>query len=496
MFWPNAWPHPFQSQDANTRSRWGYTFQVTGDHLTPEQSLPLKHSYDVLGEECLDVLNEICPAETKDFVRLDNPPPDGQRAEKPPPTTRKAKRDLFVLLRDNHNKHPKLQEFWDEVTTTPPWVDWEQIRRGQEVFYRYGGATLTGLAYQSLLGGMGAARVVEVLSRTGGFSVKVARHRLFETTQHLLSCTLSLDSIQTPSGDGFASSIRVRLLHAAVRKRIMALAKTRPDYYSVEKYGIPINDLDCMATIGTFSATILFISLPRQLIFPTSQEITDYIALWRLIAHYTGTPTEYFATPAKAKAVMETLLYYEIDPSPTSATLANNIILALADTPPAYASTSFLTVNARWLNGNALCNALKLPKPHFYYWALMLGQCFFFAGICYTYRSIPSWDRAKIKALRNIFWQMIVEGKYGLKGERSVFEFKYVPDFGVQTLLGDGGGEGKGQGKGKEESTIPEIGRRGVEMRNLQTLGIAMAGATVCCWVGLKIVTSIVAMIR
>ncbi len=485
MEWPRAWPNPFRKEDSNTRSCWGYTFQHTEDHLTSEQSHPLKYSYDTLGEECLNILNAISPAESKVVIEEAEAPPLNDQAvdEKQPPPSKKPKRDLFLLLRDNRDQHPKLQQLWDEVTLTPSWVDWDQIRRGQEVFFRYGGATLTGLAYQSLLGGMGAARVVEVLSRTGGFSVKVARHRLFETTQHLLSCTLALESIQAPSGEGFSSSIRVRLLHAAVRKRIMALAQSRPDYYSVEKYGVPINDLDCMATIASFSSTILFISLPRQLIFPTQQEIEDYIALWRLIAHYTGTPTEYFSSPAKAKAIMETLLYNEINPSPTSATLANNIILALADTPPAYASESFLTVNARWLNGNDLCDALKLKRPSPYYWALMLGQCLFFAGICYTYRTIPALDRKKIRTLRKIFWQMIVEGKYGLKGEISVFEFKYVPDFGVQTTLGDR--EGKEGMKIEKEGVIEDIGSRGVEMRNLQTLGIAVVGMVVVTWGGL-----------
>lgn len=133
----------------------------------------------------------------------------------------------------------------------------------------------------------GATRVVETLARTGGFSTKVARHRLFETTQHILECTRSLESIQ-PGGSGQASSIRVRLLHAAVRQRIMKLAKDRPNYYSVEKWGVPINDLDCIATIGTFSATLIWISFPRQGIWLREQEIRDYIALWRLIAHYTG----------------------------------------------------------------------------------------------------------------------------------------------------------------------------------------------------------------
>lgn len=155
-------------------------------------------------------------------------------------------------------------------------VDWEQIARGQDVFYRYGGPALTGLCFQSLLGGMvcpgsfpplsglnlwylpfgppdtdlcnqGANRVVETLARTGGFSTSVARHRLFETTQHILQCTQSLEAIQ-PGGVGFASSIRVRLLHAAVRNRIMRLAEKHPSYYDVEKWGIPINDLDCVCS--------------------------------------------------------------------------------------------------------------------------------------------------------------------------------------------------------------------------------------------------------
>ena len=242
---------------------------------------------------------------------------------------------------------------------------------------------------------MGANRVVEVLARTGGFGVKVARHRLFETTQHVLECTKSLESIQ-PGGAGFASSIRVRLLHAAVRQRILKLEQSRPGYYNVEKFGVPINDHDCIATIGTFSATIVWLSLPRQGLFLRRQEIEDYIALWRLIAHYTGTPTDPFETPEKAKAIMESIVMREIQPSQTSKLLAGNIIKCLEAQPPAYASRSFLEVNARWLNGNELSDALGLGQPSIYYWALMGGQCLFFMALCYFYRSFRSLDRRKI----------------------------------------------------------------------------------------------------
>lgn len=49
-------------------------------------------------------------------------------------------------------------------------------------------------------------------------------------------------------GQGFASTLRVRFLHASVRRRILRLARESPSYYSVETHGIPISDFDCIGT--------------------------------------------------------------------------------------------------------------------------------------------------------------------------------------------------------------------------------------------------------
>ena len=176
----------------------------------------------------------------------------------------------------------------------------------------------------------------------------------------------------------------------------MKLASQHPQYFDVQTLGIPINDLDTIATIGTFSATLIHLALPRQGIFLTRQEITDYTALWRYIAYLTGTPTEYFETSEKAKMTMEVLVLYEIKPTETSKVLANNIIKSLAGQPPGFASEEFLCMNARWLNGSQLCDELGLGKPRWWYWGLAIGQCIFFMGVCYFYRSIPYLDRRKI----------------------------------------------------------------------------------------------------
>jgi len=475
-----AWPNPFYKHTENTRTAWGYRFEFTDDHLTPEKAEPLKHTYDTLGEEALNRLNEISPPQSSELPR--NNPRSGKvqdsnvHSEAPDPP-KNPPRDLYAILEDHAKTDETLERFWREVNTVPDWVDWDQIQRGQDVFYRYGGANLTGLAYQSLLGGMGAARVTETLARTGGFSTKVARGRLFETTQHILQCTKSLESMQ-PGGEGWKSTIRVRLLHAAVRNRIMKLAQSKPGYYDLENWGVPINDLDSMATISTFSASLIWLSLPRQGIFVLEQEIIDYVALWRYIGYVIGSPTEpWFSTPAKAKAVMESLFYNEVKPTGTSKIMANNIIKSLQYQPPGYASADFLVASARWLNGNELSDALGLPRPSAYYWALMAGQCLLFCFFCYGYRAFPSWDKSKQAMLRRVFWAIIVESKYGLQGKETTFDFKYVPELSTVTEMGEL----------QEEKHMAA----GVERRNLKTLlfatGVLGVGLICTATVGLQI---------
>jgi hypothetical protein len=401
---------------------------------------PAKQTWDYIGEKALNRLNEISPPPSRTTRKNTSsssnsegkePFPD---EEKQPAPNVKPKRDLYTLLRDHSGEDEVLQQLWKQVNTVPDWVDWEQIARGQDVFYRYGGPVLTGLAYQSLLGGLGAARVTEVLSRTGGFAVDVARNRLFETTQYLLQCTRSLADIQ-PGGDGWAATIRVRLLHATVRKRILKLAETRPEYFDTEKLGVPINDFDSVGTIVSFSSSLIWISLPRQGIYLRQQEIEDYTALWRYIAYVIGCPTEGFLeTAEQSKRVLDSIMMYEIVPTRTSQILANNVIKSLQDRPPGYASADFLLAGARWLNGHELCDALALPRPSMYYTALMAGQCIFFAFWCYTNRMVKSTDERKLVALRDIFWKIIVKG--GLKGEETWFDFKYVPEYSIMTEMG------------------------------------------------------------
>ncbi|KAL9131191.1 MAG: hypothetical protein Q9217_000793, partial [Psora testacea] len=390
-----------------------------------------------LGEQAYLKLKEI--AQAKSSTSSSDRTPSASTNQLPTKPTK----DLYVLLRHTAAEDIILGKLWKEVNTVPPWV------RG---FFNEGSET---------------SAVVSDLYYLGGSHA----HYTSETTQYILQCTRSLNSIK-PGGEGHAASIRVRLLHAAVRQKIMTLTEQRPSYYDLEKWGIPINDLDCIATITTFSATLIWLSLPRQGIWMTSEEVEDYTALWRYVAYLLGTPTNSFESPEKAKRMMQVLLLYEVQPTSTSRILASNVLKSLKDQPPSFASMSFLEVNARWLNGNRLADELGIGCPSLYYWALMTGQCLFFMSLIYTYRSIPWLDRSKIKALRNIFWQLIVESKTGL-GQETTFDFKYIPDFSKTTNMGD----------------APETCNRrgGIERLNLQVFVIGCFLFGLFGFVGLKI---------
>jgi hypothetical protein len=448
------------------------------------------YSYDELATECLNRLDDMSPPPKRPENKEREPPtpaeqppssnppsPDSSSADTKPSNRSPHHRDYYTLLKDHHSSDPTVTQLWTELNTVPDWVSWPQIARGQAVFYRYAGPAIVGLTFQSLLGGFGGYRVVETLSRTGGFGVRVARRRLLETFQHVLLVTRDIESLKPGSGKGWISSIRVRFLHASVRRRILQLATgegRKGRYYDVSQHGVPVNDLDSIGTIAAFSATLIWVSFPRQGIYLTSREKEDFIALWRYVAYLLGTPHIYFSSVPRAKAIMESLMLTEIDPTPTSRVLANNIIAALAAQPPSFASEPFLRAETRWLNGAELSDALHVPKPGVWYSFLVGVQCVFFMAVCYASRMVPAWDRRRIEGMKGRLWRIVV-GLAG--GGEASHEFKYVPGLGVNTAREEGGGG---------EKDVGVVGKPGVERRNAKALAVAGTAIAAGAWLGLR----------
>ena len=283
---------------------------------------------------------------------------------------------------------------------------------------------------------MAAWRVVETLARTGGFGVQVTRRRLLETSQHFLECIESLDSVK-PGGKGYMSSVRVRLLHATVRRRIMRLAREKPDYYNTEAWGIPINDLHQIGTIDAYSTALVYMSLPRQGVYLTEEQTMDYLALWRWIGHIMGTPVDWMESPGLAKAMMESVMTSELGPSKNSKIIANNILTAQANVPPLNSSREYLAALTYKLNGECLASSLGIDKPSAYYSVLANLQCWMLNTMSAIHPMLPqSWQDRKVRRFIAYGHEMIKSQRLGGLGHSASFDFQYTPAIGKMTELG------------------------------------------------------------
>lgn len=135
----------------------------------------------------------------------------------------------------------ELRAFFDQVESTPDWVDWDQIRRGQRAL-RTGGSDGVYIARDvALLGGYQFGGFNKTLMRTGALE-KGSNRRFAETLQWAMDVE-SEDGL-APHGIGYRSTLRVRLIHAFVRRHVSAMSDWQP-----EEWGLPVNQTDMAATL-------------------------------------------------------------------------------------------------------------------------------------------------------------------------------------------------------------------------------------------------------
>ena len=96
---------------------YGYKFRWTEQHQTEEQLKPLLYTCDSAASEVLERVQEYKVANGKTT------------------TGQAAREDLYELVKElaQTGEDEVITKFWDQVNTVPDWVDWEQIKRGQDV---------------------------------------------------------------------------------------------------------------------------------------------------------------------------------------------------------------------------------------------------------------------------------------------------------------------------------------------------------------------------
>lgn len=134
-----------------------------------------------------------------------------------------------------------LREFFAAVESTPDWVDTDLLRRGEKVLRSTGADGMYVARDIALQGGYMFSGFNKTLLRTGALE-KGSNQRFAETLQWGLDVASA--GGMDPLGVGYRSTLRVRLIHAFVRRHVTAM----PDWRS-DEWGLPINQTDMAATL-------------------------------------------------------------------------------------------------------------------------------------------------------------------------------------------------------------------------------------------------------
>lgn len=212
-----------------------------------------------------------------------------------------------------------LRALLQEVDQVPPWVDRERIAAGGYTFLRCRLGFLV-LACASLPLVYSLPRLNKVLVSSGRL-VHMAAPRLKETTLFVFE-TCRAGGMER-FADGFKLTVRVRLIHAQVRRLLLETGN-----WNVDQWGVPINQAHLAVTNVLFSHGAL--EGLRRLGYLFTQEQADAVVhLWRYSGYLSGIEEEILPdTEAEARRLKEAVFAQEGAPDADSRALVAGVMEA------------------------------------------------------------------------------------------------------------------------------------------------------------------------
>lgn len=262
---------------------------------------------------------------------------------------------------------PELDALLHPILDPPAWVDFERVDAGAVAQWRAGGMGLgLTLTWGSLAFGYGSASLVRPLAATGRLE-RMAARRLGETSRWVLGATRP--GALLPGGDGIRETIRLRIVHALVRRRLAAA-----DWWEHDEWGVPISAVDGLAT-----AISGFLVVPVRALGDIGMrfrrdELEAMTHQWSWIAFLMGVPADLL--PGSWSEARElTDLGLELDSGPNEdspklmrALLYHGVHVPLEQRLPGPAAKlargltarTMATFARRWMDGDRAA-ALELP---------------------------------------------------------------------------------------------------------------------------------------
>jgi hypothetical protein len=251
---------------------------------------------------------------------------------------------LHLRMTEGAANNP-LRRFLDETGTLPPWANEAEYVAGRNAMMRFAPGTFLAMLCGSLVESFALPDAAAVLVKTGRL-LRDATPRIYETAS--LVYDMLLPQAEQPGRRAHTSLLRVRLLHAAVRR----WAARKSD-------GVPVNQMQMAHTLLMFSRVVVngVQELGAQL---TSAERASWCSLWRLGGHLLGVDRALLPANLDEEAQLYRAVRSHYAPDDGSRALAHSVLRALAHQPPFFLPEEAMHVLSRKMLGEELGDAFDL----------------------------------------------------------------------------------------------------------------------------------------
>ena len=259
------------------------------------------------------------------------------------------------ILRDSPQS---AQDMANAVAIVPEWYDRALALRGSAAYVRCSGDILA-----AFVGGAIVEGFATMISKSFGITGRLIDdgvRRLKQNIRHLTDIFMPLGV--EPPGDGWRATLRVRLVHARVRR----LFKDTPEW-NHDAWGLPISAAHVSVASACFSARMIQFSEMLGAQF-NEEDRAGIMAVWCYTAHVMGVPAALqFYDQAQGLWLFHVGTACEPAPDEDAIAMANCIInsapvvVGITDPAERKKTVQFLYGASRELIGNSLADTLHFP---------------------------------------------------------------------------------------------------------------------------------------
>ncbi|MYB23607.1 MAG: DUF2236 domain-containing protein [Acidimicrobiia bacterium] len=251
-----------------------------------------------------------------------------------------------------------VRELFVDATTPPDWLDLAALAPGVRMFHRHTKLVLATMVAAVLVEGF-ASNISQSFFITGRLRDQGVR-RLQQNNRHMVE--IFFPSGMERYGDGWKLSVRIRLVHAHVRR----LLANSADWDSAA-WGVPLSAAHVGYAITAFSARLLLHirSLGARI---SAEEAASFMATWRYSGHLMGVPDSIlYRDEAEALRLFAVGGMCEPAPGDASVVLANALVnsaplvVGIDDPAERRSLARYVYRVSRAMIGHELADKLRYP---------------------------------------------------------------------------------------------------------------------------------------